>query len=404
MADRYVDLSGDWEASQTGADHTGNEWKGPYGLQKAGDTVNAGDTVYIKDTADMRRLFRLNLGKDIVAAGWVVGDTLKDNNTGNEWEGVYTENIDTDSIVVELIAGDIYGDVINGNGVNNITKADTTTITSKEKTFQLNINNINGTLGFLIKLIGVNSAWVDDGTRCVFDGHGINGNTLYLLDIHKHYYHIKNMEFDDGDYRGIHLYGDNLLVENIYVHHCDDIGIYGPTNTYSSLFRCVAKNNGSFGFSMLNSYLNFIGCMSIGNGNSGFYAGGLGFYLGCVSHDNINYGFHCLYRSNQFNCVADDNSVGGTIVNQNPGTVFGCRFTNNASYGLVSDTNAVIWSYYNFLLNNGVAPYLEIGTSRIEKIGSLTAGIEGYNDRANDDFNLISTATLRRTEIALPDD
>lgn len=404
MANRYVDLSGDWEAAQTGADHVGNEWKGPYGLQEAGDTVAAGDTVYVKGTADMRRLCVLNLGKDISAAGWVVGDTVKDNNTGLEWEGVYAENVDANSIVVELIAGDVYGDITIANGINNITQVDTTTITSKEATFQLAFDTTPGILASMINYIGVNAVWADDGTRCKLDGFGTNGAAMYLLSVTTAFIQLKNIEFDDSDYIGVNVGAASCLLINVYVHDCDSYGINSTVNQKGMFFECVAKNNGGGGFYVNTSLIRMFGCVAIGNTGDGIRSGGDSLFVACIVHNNSGDGIDCAYRSHMINCVIDGNGARGTKLESDSGLVFGCRFTNNGTYGMESYNGAVVWGYYNFLLNNTTAAYNEIAGSRIEKTGSLVAGTEGYNDRGNDDFNLTTAATLRRTEIALPND
>ena len=76
-------------------------------------------------------------------------------------------------------------------------------------------------------------------------------------------------------------------------------------------------------------------------------------------------------------------------------TVIGNRITNN-TIGLDVDANPhVAFEDYNFYLNNTTAR--EGGM--LEGGNSLTAGTEGYNDRTNNDFNLTTSATLRRTAI-----
>lgn len=407
MANRYVDLSGDWESTQTGADHVGNEWKGPYGLQKAGDIVNAGDTVYIKGTADMRRLCILNLGKDIVAAGWVPGDTLKDNNTGLEWEGVYAENINTTSIVIELIAGDVYADIIIGSGVNNVTKVDNTTIPSKANTFQLSLDKTAGVIDNIICYLGVNAVWANDSTRCVFDGHGTNGASMYLLKATMNYCRFENIEFDDSDYAGFLVDGDYCLYKNLYAHHCDAFGFFSDNGCYSCYYKCICKDNGNRGFYSDQHNLIFIGCVTIGNSSYGFdmSAGNNHKIFSCIAHDNL-IGFQLNNTTSiLINCVSDGNLNQGMCVKGFASLVFGCRLTNNGQYGLYQMGGGFTFEFFNFLLSNTLGAYYEPANSRIDKVdGSLTAGTEGYNDRPNDDFNLTTAASLRRSELALPND
>lgn len=80
--------------------------------------------------------------------------------------------------------------------------------------------------------------------------------------------------------------------------------------------------------------------------------------------------------------------------------LLGNRITNNAK-GLDEDDDDILCTeIYNFFLNNSTTD--KEGTlTPLSGTGSLSAGTEGYTDRANHDFNLTSSATLRRTAINL---
>ena len=109
MTTYYCDVTGDFVSSQTGADHTGNQWQGPYGLQKAIDTVTAGNELYIYGTAALTRLVNMTLGKDVSA--WSVDDEVRnDTGDGDHWTGVVCE-ISGTSVVIELDSGITYDDV-----------------------------------------------------------------------------------------------------------------------------------------------------------------------------------------------------------------------------------------------------------------------------------------------------
>lgn len=258
-----------------------------------------------------------------------------------------------------------------------------------------------GTSTAFITWKGVNSSWVDDGTSYIIDG-GSTATSLWAMATE--FFYFKNIELNNAQNNSIDFEGaanHPMLFDNCKFHN--------PTNscfdTYSKgmlFYRCHLTSAGSHGY-YRPWFCAFVFCVMSDNTGCGvsFYHFGNTFY-GCICHNN---GSHGIYIDNDlqspiFNCVIDGNTGDGLqidgLTSYGMTPIIGNRITNNAKGLDVDAAGNHIFEDFNFYLNNTVAAK---EGSPLEGGNSLSSGTEGYNNRANNDFNLTSSATLRRTAI-----
>ncbi len=271
-----------------------------------------------------------------------------------------------------------------------------------------------------IKYIGVNSAWVNDGTQYVIDGNDAAVNCLYF----------------NSDY---------IFLNNFYVKKATADGITGPTADYNIFInvrssengslgfdfelvtvgaqkyhRCLADNNSDDGFG-ISKYAKheYFFCCARDNTTSGFKNSyGNPVLYSCLSFDNGAHGYHLGAYNNGadntlLNSVADGNSNTGVFVNAHRTIIIGNRITNQSLSGDIGmDLNSKLtltgWNYFenNYgdniqeatlhteILYNGATTNIEDQSDTNQGYTSLTEGSE--------DYNLRSDATLRRTVIKIP--
>jgi hypothetical protein len=268
----------------------------------------------------------------------------------------------------------------------------------------------SGTVNSPIQFIGVNNSGTDDGTKYVIDGGSLPASNDLIQGYNtKNFIYLKNFEIKNGKQYNFGLgsiYPQWWLLENCIISGATSDGVEQYGFKYSTFIKCHFLSNGGDGFKRPFEAA-FAFCVFNDNTEDGLenYHDSNTFY-GCIFHNNGFTGFKNT-SGNQgkallFNCVLDDNTDG---IYNDPGTTnalsifIGNRLTNNSDYGMEITDNYTTYENWNFLLNN---------TTGAKSIGSqygggddLTSGTEGYNDRANDDFNLTSSATLRRTSIDL---
>lgn len=265
------------------------------------------------------------------------------------------------------------------------------------------IVNFDGAAGSVVSFItwkGVNSSWVDDGTRYIIDG-GSTATSLFSMISEFHYF--KNIELNNAQNNCVDLEG-TALHQMIF----DRCIFHNPTNscfdTYSKgmlFYRCHLTSAGAYGY-YRPWQVNFVLCVIADNSNDGIssYHVGNGIH-NCIVHNNGGSGIlidadtgmmvhGCVIDGNTGDGIQVDGSVAGSI-----NSIIGNRITNNAKGLDVDGSNNLTFEDYNFYLNNTTAKE----GSPLEGGNSLTAGTEGYNDRVNNDFNLTSSATLRRTAV-----
>lgn len=283
-------------------------------------------------------------------------------------------------------------------------------------------NALNGdeTTG-LIKWIGVNSSGNNDGTRTIIEG-GATANYA-ILTLNGNYNLYENFGFTGSDNNdGVEGSGDYNVFINCASYNNNLYGFYLNGITYTWFFRCVAYSNGNGFYSA--SINRFIFCTARDNTTDGFnLTGGGGIVcIGCLSFDNNGDGINNLTQGTlAFNCVANGNGNDGIMIRSVAtglsSCVIGCRITNQsgdaADIGLNANTEICLYGW-NYIFNNGdnvaddtlayAITHNGTATNTIATEGAAAANIDGYTSITdpNQDFNLASDATLRRTAITIP--
>ena len=271
-----------------------------------------------------------------------------------------------------------------------------------------NGNQTNGR----VKFIGVNSSWVNDGTRYVINA---NSQTNGFLGS-GNYKHLENFEIYNASGSGVDWTNANWygwFMRNLISH--DNSGS-GFDTYYSSLpsnifLECQAYNNTLSGYSKSYSGIICIFCSSHDNGGVGFDQSGgrseLGLWFGCLSYDNNDDGFCTTTATIGINLVSHGNTGVGYNQSNNIDLLIGSRLTSNSNYGVArnsgilelyhcyigGNTTGDITGIVNKLLMQGSSTITESGTDTNQGYTSITDGSE--------DFNLRSDATQRNIEIGL---
>lgn len=426
----YVDLSGTWAVAQDGDLVGVGAFEGPYGMQKAVDTATAGQTVYIQDTADMRRLWLCSTGADNkIADGWAIGDDVQNHNdnggvNGDDWDGIVCE-IASDEVLIELDPGDIWANVDSADGIHNITVGDDLAggdmgaVVSEPIRFDT--QGGSAAVGF-IKYIGTTAVWANDRTRCVFDAHGACSATAVIFSVStQDYLWWENIEIDNSMDYGMYAHtaaaAYNVAI-NLYIHDCADHGLRAQeVLTYTRFYRCRMEANGGHGEDRAR-YSAWIACSFIDNSGNGASARSESF-LGCVFHNNDTYGLYDNSSHSSFvaHCVFDENEPTGmgvyaTAVTPH-GLYVGNRFSNHSGVGgiglgaVATVRPILIYNYFeDNTLNYDVDCEIIEGSTGIGSQAQDNADTdEGYTNRAGDDFSTryvgVADPTERREDISL---
>lgn len=267
-----------------------------------------------------------------------------------------------------------------------------------------------------IKFIGCNAGGTVDGTKFVLDGDSAATNCILLAA--KNYiwwenFEMKNATGDGWDATNANF--NSIVFINCVSHNNTGDGwdLYYSAIPIACVFiRCYAYSNGGDGFGQFYSGASvFALCISKNNTGGGFDTSAShattfqATIYGCISHNNGGAGIKgksllC------FNNVIDENDDDGINIDGNMGLIIGNRLTDNgkdtSGYGLNGVGRAIYG--WNFLLDNdsgATTGYVDPFYYGSDSDTNETSGTEGYNDGANDDFNLTSSATLRRTQIDL---
>jgi hypothetical protein len=393
MTDYYVDLDnpGAWNG-RTGLNHTGNEWLGLSGLQYAADQVTAGNTINIKGTVVCTTL--KNITYDNLSGTFTVGEEVRIDASN---KGIVSEDTGT-ILTVEVTAGAF----ANNNTMTGQTSGATAdvNVTVAVKNIGLDIDTNEGTVadGF-IKFIGVNSSWVDDGTRCKLDGNaGAVAGCSYITQQSSNIICFENIEVDDADLNGFDNVGGYYPVFiNCWAHDCDT---YGFDSAYYGIYKqCLSSNNGDYGFAS-STTAKYFGCIAHNN-TTGFYGGTIA--VGCIAVENSIRGIgnitNCLF------CTIDENVDGiYFITGKNQLALFN-RITNQSDDGLIVASGESCYDDWNLFYNNTGGDYDDAsGAGLIEKGGNskINSTGDGYTDQAGHDFNLTDSADYRREAITLP--
>lgn len=265
-----------------------------------------------------------------------------------------------------------------------------------------------------IKFIGVGGGGTNVGgsTRAVIDGQ--KNNVIGLELNNADFLWFENFEIKNCGSAGIANHGvscitansDHLVFINCISHDNYGNGFSGNTlSYYSHFYKCSAYNNSGRGWYNWRYGVLFY-CSSHDNTYEGFalYSNTA---KGCIAWDNGTYGFYSYSENMDTNCVAHSNTGKGfyypyaSVANANEG----CRSTDN-SVGVEQTTSGIQKLFYYYGDNNTAdtggtyKSILNDGNTTVTLNGSDTNF--GYTDYANDDFSLTSSATYRRSAIAIP--
>jgi len=293
---------------------------------------------------------------------------------------------------------------------------------SEVVTTTINWDGASGTNGSFISWIGVNSSWIEDGTRYFLNGldNSINILRIWAVDSIS----LKHLEIANtlgatshGILVAAYAGADQWLIENLYIHDCGGDGFSAPGNRGmidSKYINCKFVGNGGFGIraSGVIAY-----CKITENGQGLAAAGGadsIVLYASIIAK-NAGDGIFNAGWSNPIvaiGCTIDENVGDGIRFGIGFGIAIACRLTNN---GVAINTEAITqcvgYSYapgvgqdrentVNFSGAGGV-----LGLT--DKTGLATnnwAGVDsggGYIDAINDDYNITQAATMRRIAIDL---
>jgi hypothetical protein len=297
-------------------------------------------------------------------------------------------------------------------------KAQTETLTV---TVDCDTNSGSGASGF-IKFIGVNSSWVNDGTRMVIDGNSAAGNCLYVTGTRSYIWH-ENFEYKNATSHGVSFnsYGNNaaFVFVNCTSHNNGGSGFYsihgGCLHAY--VYKCAAYSNSSHGFAL--DHAVYVACRASANTLDGFYVEltdrNNGSFNLCESYSNSRDGFAMTGYSYLFGsllqCVSDNNTSDGV---QSDMFLFivGFRSTNNGGYGAKSTVNRIVYA-------NTYMP--GAGQDRVNTTGKISGSSDvindngtdtnnisgtdanaGYNNAGSVDYTLVDSATMRRVSLTIP--
>ena len=318
-------------------------------------------------------------------------------NDGSSW---------TDAWITLQTAADtaVAGDIVYCRGTETL---------SAKIDFDTNSGDMD-TNGY-IQFIGCNSSGDEDGTRYILDGNSAATNCIYWNGASRVL--LRNFESKNaiGDGFGSSTTTVNgVILDNVCSHNNGGKGFL-LSNKYGLFFRCCSYSNSSIGFYNIQSHLVF--CSSHDNGDLGYrlnydYTS----VIGCLAYDNSGDDYQylddgCLLLM----CVGNGGSSSG-VSPENAATngapiLIGNRLTNKTSgkYGI--DFNSLA-SYYGWnVLDGNVDNIANSSLAMISKYNgadsnSLSPGDtnQGYTDLTDgsEDFNLTSSATLRRSAISIP--
>ena len=414
----YCNLGLDF-VDRDGTDSTTNVLTGPGGARAAevgtgaATALAAGDTILYYGEAMLDRWIELTCGKDVSA--WTIGATVVDNNGGAEWHGKLCEvnvgSVNT-HIYVQLDSGYVYGDVVIGSGINNTTDADTTTLSAKAAP-GVKLNDVSGVgpTGSIIRK-GVNSSYVEDGTRATFNANSV---ALYALSAGstRSYWVLANLRCTGATSHGFNL-GANSYHFRVYNCCFDTNGSYGLNSDvqYGLFEQCVFANNASYGLYFV-AYSSIICCVSFGNGHAGYVISGSSIAYS-IGHDNTLQSIQLGSWGIVLGCVVDGTDGGGDGVYMGPTDNVHVRFsriTNHSvagKYGILSTNthNDTQTEDYNVFHNNQAGDVHSAVQAGTHSYGGAAAHIsdpadDGMEDVSADNFNLKAGALLRSVEIDL---
>lgn len=263
-----------------------------------------------------------------------------------------------------------------------------------------------------VNFIGVNSSWINDGTRYVINANSQTNGWLCSGS----YKYAENFEIYGASGDGVDWTSANWagwLLKNIVSRDNSGAGFdcyYSgvPGNVF---LECQAYGNTLEGFERAYKGAFCVFCSSHDNGGQGFDQGSdrvePGLWFGCLSYDNGGDGFYASNSVVGINLVSHSNTGDGYQQSGQLGLLIGSRLTTNTSYG-INRTSGLFDIYNCYIGGNStgdisgtVSKLLMQGNSTVTESGSDTN--QGYTSLTDgsEDFNLRSDATQRNIAVDL---
>jgi len=299
-------------------------------------------------------------------------------NDGTSWTDAYTDMQDA----LDTVAA---GEEIGCRGTQTLTTS-------------LTVDTTPGTSTNPIYIVGYNGSGVDDGTMFTIDADSTAANCLLCQE---NYYSLKNIKMINATGDGWNENGQARywIFLNCEASSNGGDGFAGSSNTlYHAYVNCRANSNSTRGWQSLRQSV-CIACEANGNGSNGYATSGATCVY-CIAHNNGAAGFAGFTAPfTAIGCTADANTTQGILSSSSvPGVIHSSRATNNTHQGIAFTRNGV--EDFNYTAQNGnldnLADTISGGNSDLDGTG----GTPGYVDQANDNFNLVVTALLKR--ITLP--
>ena len=288
----------------------------------------------------------------------------------------------------------------------------------EQPTVVVDVDGSIGTSSNFIRFTGVNSSWVEDGSRYELDFQNASSTNGLAFAGTTDYHIWKHFEVYNADLSGVNF--------------------VATTPLYPRLVNIVSRNNGQKGFALNNAiYGRYLGLLAYGNGHEGFNST-RGTFIFCCGRDNTEEGFngingtgHIIYnceffdntkwgllvdlRATIINTVVDGNVLDNVYLNDISNLILGSRITNApaSKYGIDVNSNDFV-SGFNYFQDNAGGNKLDAtnevldlfnftgdsDTSQYDQ-GDTDAGYKSLTEGA-EDYELETDATLFEAEIQIP--
>jgi len=418
IADYSCNLSETTFSDNDGSDEGANVYTGPAGFQAAirgtgaATALASGKTLEITGTGDLSRLVRCDCnGQDYSA--WTPGQVVENFTgggavQGDEWTGVVVQANDDpvggmgadDMVLIWLDDDSTFTDVSlnEAAGIINVPAAQSTSPLTDSFCDGIQVDTNSGTSILPIQVVGVNSAWAEDGTYAILDGGGKATNIILSS---KSWWQWRNIH---GKNSASHLFSGSGYT---YWHNCiaENSGAHGwvPGN-YTNFYGCKAFDCNTDGFGAYGKHCNLTHCIAYNCGSEGFYVY-VGQAVGCIAYE-CETGFRFDLYGSLYNCVADSNNHGLWGLH-GINMAVGCRITNNTAYGIRGDR--IVHDQYSFYSGNGANFENDIHDDLVDgEHTRITTGAIGYVDGdngtfANRDYRIKLGSAGYRSEVPLSD-